>query len=190
MTFDIQSLLEQSGALLEGHFRLTSGKHSDRYIEKFRLIEQPKALDEVARAIAASVDSDDINVVLGAAVGGILLAGAVARLMECRTMFTERVDGIMTLRRGFSLSPEDRVLVVEDIVTTGGSVFEIIKVVQAAGARLRGVVCLVDRSKDGVDFGRIGAALLRMPIPVWEPDDCPLCRQEIPLVQPGRSGKQ
>ncbi|UCH11425.1 MAG: orotate phosphoribosyltransferase [Fidelibacterota bacterium] len=190
MAFDIQSLLIQSGALLDGHFRLTSGKHSDRYIEKFRLIEQPKALDEVAHAIAASVNSQDINVVLGAAVGGILLAGAVARILGCRTMFTERVDGVMTLRRGFALSSHDQVLVVEDIVTTGGSVFELMKVVQTAGAQLRAVICIVDRSKDGVDFGVAGGPLLRMPIPAWEPEDCPLCKQNLPLMQPGRSGKQ
>ena len=190
MDIDIQSLLVSSGALLEGHFQLTSGKHSDRYIEKFRLIEQPEALDEVAQAIAGRVTPKDIDVVLGAAVGGILLAGAVARVLGARTMFTERVDGVMTLRRGFALSPHERVLVVEDIVTTGGSVFELIEVVRAAQAQLQAVVCLVDRSKDGVDFGVAGGPLLRMPIPAWEPQDCPLCQQNIPLAQPGRSGKQ
>ncbi len=190
MDFDLLSLLHERGALLEGHFLLTSGRHSDRYIEKFRLLEWPDSLDIAARAMAEGISPDEVDVVLGAAVGGILLAGAVARILGRRTMFTERVDGVMTLRRGFALSPGERVLVVEDIVTTGGSVFELLGVVRAAGARVQSVVCLVDRSEPGVDFGAPGRTLLRLPIATWEPEDCPLCRQNVPLVKPGRSGKK
>ncbi|UCH61711.1 MAG: orotate phosphoribosyltransferase [Fidelibacterota bacterium] len=190
MDFDLLSLLHERGALLEGHFLLTSGKHSDRYIEKFRLLEWPDSLDAVGQAMAEGISPDEVDVVLGAAVGGILLAGAVARILGRRTMFTERVDGAMTLRRGFALSPDDRVLVVEDIVTTGGSVFELLEVVRAAGATVQSVVCLVDRSEQGIEFGEPGRILLRLPIATWEPEDCPLCRREIQLVKPGRSGKR
>lgn len=191
MEFELLKTLQQSGALLEGHFQLTSGKHSGRYIEKFRLLEQPAALDEVARAIADDPLVKDIDVVLGAAVGGILLAGAVARALNCRTMFTERVEGTMTLRRGFILVPGDRVLVVEDIVTTGGSVFELLDVVRGSGADLVAVKCLVDRNAPpGIDFGAPGNALLNLPVPAWEPEDCPLCREGLPLIKPGRTGKQ
>ncbi len=190
MAFDLLSLLQESGALLEGHFLLTSGRHSDRYIEKFRLLEQPDALDAAARAMVEGIKPDEVDVVLGAAVGGILLAGAVARVLGRRTMFTERVDGVMDLRRGFALSPGDRVLVVEDIVTTGGSVSELLDAVREAGARVQSVVCLVDRSEQGIDFGAPGRVLLRLPIADWEPEDCPLCRRGTPLIKPGRSGKR
>ena len=197
MDFDLLSLLRDNGALLEGHFLLTSGRHSDRYIEKFRLLEWPDSLDAAAHAMAEGISPDEVDVVLGAAVGGILLAGAVARVLgrripegSIRTMFTERVDGAMTLRRGFALSPGERVLVVEDIVTTGGSVFELLDAVREAGARVQRVVCLVDRSEQGIDFGAPERTLLRLPIATWEPKDCPLCRQGVPLVKPGRSGKR
>ncbi len=189
MGFDVLNLLQESGALLEGHFLLTSGRHSDRYIEKFRLLEQPHALDATAQAMVEGPAYGGVDVVLGAAVGGILLAGAVGRILGRRIMFTERVDGAMTLRRGFTLSPGERVLVVEDIVTTGGSVFELLDVVHTAGADVMSVVCLVDRSEKGVDFGVPSKVLLRLPISSWQPEECPLCEQGIPVVKPGRSGK-
>ena len=189
MDFDLLSLLEESGALMGGHFLLTSGLHSDRYIEKFWLLEQPLALDTVATAMTEGIKPDEVDVVLGAAIGGILLAGAVGRILARRTLFTERVDGVMTLRRGFTLTPDERVLVVEDIVTTGGSVFELLEVVLKAKAKIQSVVCLVDRSEKGVDFGVPGQVLLRLPIDTWEPENCPLCQQGLPLVKPGRSGK-
>lgn len=189
MNIDLHRLLQDCGALLEGHFLLTSGRHSDRYIEKFRLLEQPDALDKVATAMTEDVRPDDVDVVLGAAVGGILIAGAVSRKLGRRTLFTERVAGAMTLRRGFRLAPGERVLVVEDIVTTGGSVFELLKVVDNANSQVAGVVCLVDRSTDGLDFGVPSKTLLRLPIATWEPDACPLCRTGVPLTKPGRTGK-
>lgn len=189
MKIDLHRLLQDCGALLDGHFLLTSGRHSDRYIEKFRLLEQPDALDKVATAMTEDVRPEDVDVVLGAAVGGILIAGAVSRKLGRRTLFTERVAGAMTLRRGFSLAPGERVLVVEDIVTTGGSVLELLKVVDRAGAQVAGVVCLVDRSAGGLDIGVPSNTLLRLPIATWEPDTCPLCRQGIPLTEPGRTGK-
>lgn len=189
MAFDLKQLLTDSGALLEGHFLLTSGRHSDRYIEKFRLLERPAALDAVAQAMAEGIDPAEVDVVLGAAIGGILIAGAVARVLDRRIMFTERVDGRMTLRRGFELHPNDRVLVVEDIVSTGGSVKELLEVVRQAGAEVMRVACLVDRSPDGLEIAPPTKVLLRLPIVSWPPGECPKCREGMPLVQPGRSGK-
>ena len=189
MSVDILALLEQSGALLEGHFLLTSGKHSSRYIEKFRLIEQPHLLDKAAEAMIAPLKDREIDVVLGAAVGGILLAGALARILNARTMFTERVDGTMSLRRGFELRAGEKVLVVEDIVTTGGSLKELIEVTQRSKATLADVVYLVDRSENGLDLGEVTGELVRLPIPAWEADECPLCQEGQPLTQRGRSGK-
>ena len=191
---DILPLLEDTGALLEGHFLLTSGRHSNRYIEKFRLLEQPRALDAVASAMVKGIDQEQVDVVLGAAVGGILLAGAVSRILDRRTMFTERVEGAMALRRGFQLSPGDRVLIVEDIVTTGGSVLELVNLVRQAGAEIHRVVCLVDRSEEDI-LQNLGAgiraqALLQIPIPSWEPKDCPHCQAGVPVEKPGRTGKK
>ena len=187
---ELLDLLKESGALLEGHFLLTSGRHSDRYVEKFRLLEQPAALDRVAAAAVESVPSDEIDVVLGAAVGGILLAGAVARLLGRRIMFTERVDGVMTLRRGFTLAPGERVLIVDDIVTTGGSVKELLEVARRAGAVVHSVVCLVDRSAGDIDFAVTKRALLRLPMTSWAPENCPLCQAGVPLSERGRSGRE
>ncbi len=189
MVPDLMQLLTDSGALLEGHFLLTSGRHSDRYIEKFRLLEHPAALDAVAGAMAEGIDPAEVDVVLGAAVGGILIAGAVARMLDRRIMFTERVDGRMTLRRGFELHPADRVLVVEDIVSTGGSVRELLALVQAAGAQVQQVACLVDRSADGLKLTPPAKTLLRLPIASWTPRECPQCLEGLPLAQPGRTGK-
>ncbi len=189
MAPDLKQLLTDSGALLEGHFLLTSGRHSDRYIEKFRLLERPTALDAVAQAMAEGIDPAEVDVVLGAAVGGILIAGAVARVLDRRTMFTERVDGRMTLRRGFELHPDDRVLVVEDIVSTGGSVQELLEVVRQAGARVMRVACLVDRSASGLKLTPPTKTLLRLPIASWAPRECPQCLKGLPLAQPGRTGK-
>ena len=188
MAFDLLPLLESTGALLSGHFVLRSGRHSDRYIEKFRLLERPAALDAAAQAIADHVDADQVSVVLGAATGGILLAGAVARLLERRIMFAERVAGALTLRRGFRLDPADQVVIVEDIVTTGGSVVALMELVRQSGARINQVACLVDRSAAGVDFGGLGKALLRLPGPLWPPDECPLCKAGTPLMTPGSQG--
>ncbi len=189
MPINMLELLHDSGALMDGHFLLTSGRHSDRYIEKFRLLEQPRHLDQAAEAMVAGIEANEVDVVLGAAVGGILIAGAVARILNKRTMFTERVDGQMTLRRGFTLAPADRVLVVEDIVSTGGSVRELLAVVQQSGAGVAGVRCLVDRTLEGIDFGLPAQVLLRLKIDNWEPRDCPLCRDGIPLEKPGSTGK-
>ncbi len=186
---DIQKLLQDCGAMLEGHFRLTSGLHSDRYIEKFRLLEQPRALRQAAEAMVEGLDPAAVDVVLGAAVGGILLAGSVSALLDRRTMFTERVDGEMTLRRGFNLRAAEKVLIVEDIVTTGGSVNELLAVVRAAGAQPVKVVCLVDRSSAGLSLDLPTRVLLRLPISAWPPESCPLCREGRPLQEPGRSGK-
>jgi len=189
MGLDLEQMLMDSGALLEGHFLLTSGRHSDRYIEKFRLLERPAALDASARAMAAGIDPDDVDVVLGAAIGGILIAGAVARILDRRTMFTERVDGKMTLRRGFELHAGDRVLLVEDIVSTGGSLTELLEVVRTAGASIERVACLVDRTIDGLSIDAPTKILHRLPIASWVPEECPLCTQQIPLTKRGRSGK-
>lgn len=181
--------LKSTGAFLEGHFVLTSGRHSPHYIEKFRVFEHPRMTALLCESIVSAHADAGITVVVGPVTGGIILAHEVARQLGVRAMFTERVDGAMTFRRGFHLEPEDRVLIVEDIVTTGGSVKEVIEVVRATGASILGVAYLVDRSGGTTDFGVPSRPLLTLDVVTYPPDHCPLCASGVPIRAPGRSGK-
>ena len=186
----ILETLIDTGAILEGHFLLTSGCHSNKYIEKFRLIEQPKSLDFVCSSMADLYKNEEINVVLGAAVGGILISGGVGQKLNVKHIFTERVNGIMELRRGFFLNQNSKVLIVEDIVTTGGSIFELIEIVKNCNAELVGITSILDRNKKPVDFGFLYKALVQYPVDSWDADKCPQCLNKIELTSRGRSGKQ
>ncbi|HOJ03603.1 MAG TPA: orotate phosphoribosyltransferase [Bacteroidota bacterium] len=187
---ELLNIFKQAGAFLEGHFVLTSGLHSPHYVEKFRVLEHPAHTAELCAEFVAQWGAQSPTVVLGPATGGIILAHETAKQLGIRAMFTERVDGAMVLRRGFELTDEDRVLLVEDIVTTGGSMFEVIDVVKATGATLLGLAFLVDRSGGKVDFGIPSRALLTLDVITHQPDDCPLCRDGVPIRKPGRSGKK
>ncbi|MDP6853716.1 MAG: orotate phosphoribosyltransferase [Candidatus Marinimicrobia bacterium] len=187
---ELLNLLKKTGALMEGHFLLTSGRHSNIYIEKFRILEDPVALDAVCKSMAQIVENKGVELVLGAAVGGILLAGGVGRHLGVKHIFSERVNGNMELRRGFTISPGEKVVIVEDIITTGGSVFELIELANSRNAEIISVVNLVDRSSCGVDFGVPSQALLQLPSESWEQENCPLCENNIPITQRGRTGKQ
>ena len=185
----ILNTLIKSGAILEGHFLLTSGRHSNKYIEKFRLIEKPKYLDFVCSSMADFYGNKNINVVLGAAVGGILISGGVGHKLNVKHIFTERVNGVMKLRRGFSLDKNSKVLIVEDIVTTGGSIFELIKIVKKYNAQLVGITSILDRNKKPVDFGFLYKPLVQYPVDSWSSENVPDWLNEIPITKPGRSGK-
>ena len=186
----ILDTLINSGAILEGHFLLTSGRHSNKYIEKFRLIEKPQSLDFVCSYMADLYKNKNINVVLGAAVGGILISGGVGQKLNVKHIFTERVNGIMELRRGFSLNEESRVLIVEDIVTTGGSIFELIEIVKNCNAQLIGITSILDRNKEPVDFGFEYKPLVQYPVESWDSENVPDWLNKIPITKPGRSGKK
>jgi orotate phosphoribosyltransferase len=186
---ELQHLLENSGAILNGHFLLTSGRHSNRYIEKFRVLEKPDALDKVCEEMAAPYQDKDVQIVLGAAIGGILIAGGVGRHLGVKHIFSERVNGKMELKRGFDLPEEIRVLIVEDIITTGGSVFELIELARECNAEIVGVVNLVERSDEPIDFGVSSTPLLNLPSESWDAENCPLCTDNIPFTQRGRTGK-
>ncbi len=185
----LQKLLEDSGAILNGHFLLTSGRHSNRYVEKFRVLEKPYALDKVCEEMALPFQNKNVQIVLGAAIGGILISGGVGRYLEVEHIFSERVNGKMKLRRGFHLPKGIRVLIVEDIITTGGSVFELINLVNEYDAEIVGVVNLVYRNTSRIDFGVPSKSLLNLPTESWEKQDCPLCKQNIPFTERGRTGK-
>ena len=186
---DISSIMDETGAVLKGHFQLTSGRHSDTYLEKFRLLERPEIVEEVGKQMAKAVKGIDVDVVLGAAIGGILISSATGKAFGKKGIFAERVDGELTLRRGFKLAFGDRVLVVEDIITTGGSVQELLNIVKSCGAQPAAVVCLTDRTVDGIDFECPTKALIRFPAVSWDAETCPLCEQNKPLTSRGRTGK-
>jgi orotate phosphoribosyltransferase len=167
--------------MLGGHFVLSSGRHSDRYVQKARLLERPELAMEAAREIASWYSM--IEVVVAPAVGAVSLGFAVALAAGARSVFTERVEDRMTLRRGFDLAAGERTLVVEDVVTTGGSAREVADVVAALGADLLGVAALVDRSTGPVDLPL--RALLRVEARAWPADECPLCRAGRAFDSPG-----
>jgi orotate phosphoribosyltransferase len=185
----VLEMFKRAGAFLEGHFVLTSGLHSPHYIEKFRVLERPELTAELCSAFAEHYASDGITIVIGPVTGGVILAHETAKQLGARAMFTERVDGVMALRRGFTVGPSDRVLVVEDIVTTGGSVFEVLDVVRRTGATIAGVGLLADRSGGKVVFTDPAVALMTLDVVTYQPDNCPLCEAGVQITKPGRTGK-
>lgn len=182
---DLIALFRGSGALLEGHFRLTSGLHSPRYLQCALVLSEPASASALAGALALQVAALGATVVLSPALGGIVIGHEMGRALGVRAIFAERQDGHLTLRRGFRLGPPDRVLVVEDVVTTGGSTRETIEVARAAGATVVGAASIVDRSGGHTDLGVPYHALLPMAVPTYDPADCPLCAQGLPVVKPG-----
>ncbi|AFQ45643.1 orotate phosphoribosyltransferase [Desulfosporosinus meridiei] len=184
-TEEYMNLFRKSEALLEGHFLLTSGKHSAQYMQCAQVLQYPDQAGILAEGLASQFRDMDVQTVIGPATGGILVAHEVAKVLGVRSLFTERENGIMRLRRGFSLSPGERVLVVEDVITTGGSVREVLTVVQEFGATALGVGVLVDRSGGMVDFGLPQSSIIQLNIQAYEAKDCPLCAQGIPAIKPG-----
>ena len=182
---EVKDLLVKYGALLEGHFLLTSGLHSAQYVEKFQVLQYPRATEQLCAGFAEKFSGEKIDVVIGPVTGGIVLAHETAKHFGTRAIFAERDNGQMAIKRGFEIKPGERVLVVEDIVTTGGSVKEVIEVVTAMGGIVAGVAMLVDRSGGTVDFGAPAKALLTLQIKNYKPDECPLCKQGVPLVKRG-----
>jgi orotate phosphoribosyltransferase len=180
---DLESLLEERGALLGGHFRLSSGRHSDRFVQKFRILEDPELVEPLARAIADEFRAKRPTVVVSAAVGGIILGYEVARHLGTKAIFIEKENGVPVLRRNFALSASDRALIVEDVVTTGLSVREVMALVSQSGASIAGVGIAVLRGE--ADFGAPTYALLHLPMQSYDPSDCPQCRAAEPVTEPG-----
>lgn len=186
---EILNIFEQTGALLSGHFLLTSGLHSEQYFQCAKVLQYPDIAADLCSQLAASFSDKEISAVIAPALGGIVVAHEVARSLNVRAIFAERVEAKMQLRRGFAIENEKPILVVEDVVTTGGSVKEVIALVQEMGGRPVGVACLVDRSQGAVDFGMEFHALISLHVKTMTPESCPLCKQNIPVVKPGsRSG--
>lgn len=185
----VLSMLEETNAVMHDHFLLTSGLHSPIYVEKFNVLQRPEYTEQLCKEIASRFINDNVELVVGPMTGGILLAYEVAKNLGTRFFFTERVNGKMTFKRGFAIKPGTRVLVVEDIVTTGGSVREVLDVVKGEGGVPVGVGLLVDRSGGKVDFGVRTEPLLRLDVETYKPEECPMCKEGTPLTQRGRTGK-
>ena len=186
---EVLDLLEWSGAIMNGHFKLTSGRHSAIYIEKFRLLENPIALDKICSTMADKFSNDNIELVVGAAIGGILLAGGVGKHLNSKHIFSERVNGTMEFKRGFNVDADTRVLIVEDIVSTGGSIDELIDLLHDYKANIVGIVCIVNRSQKNIKFDARFDSLLNFPSESWEENECPEWLTKIPITKPGSTGK-
>ncbi len=180
-------LFRKAGAYLDGHFLLTSGLHSPAYVEKFQVLQYPETCDQLCAGMAEPFQGQGVTVVVGPAVGAIVLAYGVARALGVRGIFLEREEGAFKLRRGFAIKPDDKVLVVEDVVTTGKSVFEVLDALKEEKERgqIVGVAYLVDRSQGKAIFGVPQQALMNLDLPTWTAEECPLCKQGIELVKRG-----
>ena len=182
---DVRSIFLKTGALLSGHFVLTSGLHSDTYLEKFAVLQYPELTQRLCEMKAARYAEDNVQVVIGPATGGILLAHGVGKALGTSAIFSEREAGRMTLRRGFAIAPGERVLVVEDVVTSGGSVQEVLDLVKDCQGHLVGVGYLVDRSGGKADFGVRAEPLMRLEAQAWPAQECPLCAANQPFTSRG-----
>jgi len=174
-----------AGALLEGHFALTSGLHSTKYLQCALVLQNPVQAEEFGRALAARFVDAQISLVAAPAIGGIIIGHEVARALGARFLWTEREGGVMTLRRGFSVAPGERTLVVEDVVTTGGSTRETIDTLRAAGAEVVGAASIIDRSSGTADVGVPRVALAELQVPAVDPAACEACRRGEVAVKPG-----
>ena len=186
MNNDIEEIFEKSGAILKGHFLLTSGLHSPVYWEKFRVLQFPNYTEQLCRMIATHFLEQGIQVVAGPTTGGIILAFEVARQLGTRAIYAEK-EGTKerTFRRGSSIEPGERVLVVDDVFTTGGSIREVMAAVANQGGMVIGIGVLVDRSEQQVDFGVPLFSCHRAITQTYPPENCPLCDKQIPLAKPG-----
>jgi len=178
-------LYEKTGALMRGHFRLTSGLHSDIYLQSALVLQYPEHAARLGEALAAPYTDARAQTVLAPAIGGILVAHEVARALGVRALFTEREDGAMRLRRGFTLTPGERCLVVEDVITTGGSTREVVECVRASGGSVIGVGSLIDRSGGTAAFDVKHASLATVSASTWPPEACPLCKSGGHAIKPG-----
>ncbi len=180
----LTKLLIETGVILDGHFLLTSGRHSGRFLLCSQLLQYPRHAETVCRLMAGPFKDDQIDTVIGPAMGGVILAYEIARLLGARAIFAERAAEGMVLRRGFKLTPGERILVVEDAVTTGGSVQKVLDLLSGTGVEVVGVSVMIDRTAGRLAFNVPTKALMTMDIESFDQADCPLCRRGLPLAKP------
>ncbi len=186
-TEEVMRKFKEAGAIQKGHFKLTSGVHSDTYIQCAQVMQHPEFMHNLCSELGKKFRGDDIDVIVGPAIGGIIMAHVMARVLGpwVRAIFTERENGKMTLRRSFEIKKGEKVVVVEDVTTTGSSVREVIDIVNSRKGKVVGVGVLIDRSGGKVNFGVKTEKLLTIDIKTYLPEECPLCKKGIPAVKPG-----
>jgi orotate phosphoribosyltransferase len=184
---EVMRKFEEAGAIQKGHFKLTSGVHSDIYIQCAQVMQYPEFMNNLCSELGKKFRGEDVDVIVGPAVGAIIMAHVMARVLGpwVRAIFTERENGKMTLRRSFKIKKGEKVLVVEDVTTTGSSVKEVIDIVKERQGKVVGVGALIDRSGGKIDFGVKTQSLLTLDIKIYLPEVCPLCKKGIPAVKPG-----
>lgn len=182
---EVLKIFVSKKALLTGHFQLSSGLHSEKYLQCALVLQHPDLAKKLCSELAKKFSKEKITAVIGPALGGVIVSYEVARALKVRSLFAEREEGAVALRRGFELSKKDRVLVVEDVITTGGSVNEVMKLVKSKGAEIVGLGSIIDRSLDDVDFGIPFKSLAKIEIETYSAQDCPLCQKGIPVYKPG-----
>lgn len=183
---EVLKIFQKEKAYLNGHFLLSSGLHSPNYMQCALLFQRPRIAEKLCKELAKQLRGHKIDAVIGPAMGGILVSYEMGRALKVRALFAERVDGSFALRRGFSLKKNEKVLVVEDVITTGKSIYEVIDLVEYLGAKVEAVASIVDRSDGAAVFSQDFHSLLRIHIRSYRPEDCPICRERrMPLVKPG-----
>lgn len=182
---EVLQIFKDCGALLEGHFKLSSGLHSSKYLQCAKVLQHPETAQKLCKEIAQKLKDIKIDVVIGPAMGGVVIAYELARQLGVRGIFTERVDGKVTLRRGFALEKGERCLIAEDVVTTGKSTKEVIDAIKENGAEVVACASLIDRSNGAVDFGVPLASMAKVVVETFEEAACPMCKEGLPLEKPG-----
>lgn len=189
---EVLEIFQKSGALFSGHFRLSSGLHSGKYLQCALVLQYPDLAEKLCNQLASRLElrGSKIDAVISPAIGGIIVGQEVAKVLGCRAIFCEREEGKMKLRRGFEIRKEERVVVVEDVITTGSSVKEIVEIVQGMGGKVEGIGVIVDRSKPSLSDELVTLnlplnSLLRIDIETYSPEECPICKKGIPLQKPG-----
>jgi len=185
---EILKIFEEKKAILDGHFLLSSGLHSNRYIQCALVLQYPDIAEKLAKILAKNLIHSKIDVVVSPALGGIIIGQELARQLNSRAIFTERVEEVMTLRRGFEIKKNEKVVVVEDVITTGKSTNEVIEVVKKSGGEVIYIACLVDRSGGKIKFDYPVVSLLKIDVQTWQKENCPLCKEGKEIVKPGSRG--
>jgi orotate phosphoribosyltransferase len=186
---NIEQIFKDTNALQKGHFLLTSGLHSDTYLQCALVLQYPHLAQKLAEAMAEKLAGQKIDVVVGPAMGGVTWAYQLGLTLGCRAIFTERSEDVMTLRRGFAVSHGERVLVAEDVSTTGGSAHEVLRLMEGSGAQIAGVALIVDRTDGALDFGVPYYSLYRLRPQTWNRENCPMCKANKPFDRPGSRAK-
>jgi orotate phosphoribosyltransferase len=179
-------ILKEAGALLEGHFLLSSGRHSNRYVQCAKLLQYPDKSEQVLKVVADQLKDVEFDIIVGPAMGGVIVVYELGRQTGKPAIFSERENGVMTLRRGFEIKEGQKVIISEDVVTTGKSSYETAEVIKALGGQVIGIACIADRSKGDIEYPIYSA--VKLDIQSWDVSECPLCKEGTPYVKPGSRG--